>query len=84
MEATWRRPGAVLEPSWALPGRLLGSLGALLEPLGAVLGLVGRLLGPSWSHLGRLKTQLAEMPKNTTSPTQNANFCRQDEAQMGP
>ena len=91
LQATWRRLGRDLGPSWGRPGlslgsswRLLGPLGALLEPLGAVLGPLGRLLGPSWSHLGLLKTRIAEMLKNATPPTRNAHFGRQDEAKMGP
>ena len=90
LDATWRRLGVDLGPSWGRLGpslgsswRLLGPLGAILEPLGAVLGLLGRLLGPSCSHLGRLKTQIAEKPKNATPPTRNYHFGRQDEAKMG-
>ena len=90
LDATWRRLGVDLGPSWGRLGavlgsswRLLGPLGAILEPLGAVLGLLGRLLGPSCSHLGRLKTQIAEKPKNATPPTRNGHFGRQDEAKMG-
>ena len=85
-------------PSWGRPGALLGHLRALLGRVGAsgvvlgpswmpswsVLGPLGRLLGPSWSHLGLLKTRIAEMLKNATPPTRNAHFCRQDEAKMGP
>ena len=91
LQATWRRLGGDLGRSWGRPGpslgsswRLLGPLGALLEPHGAVLGPLGRLLGPSWSHLGLLKTRIAEMLKNATPPTRNAHFGRQDEAKMGP
>ena len=84
LEATWSRLVAVLGPSWGLPGLVLEPLGALLEPLGAVLGPLGRLLEPSWSHLGRLQMQIAEMRKSAPPPTQNANFCQQDEAKTGP
>ena len=43
--ASWDRLGAVLGQSW-------GPLGALLEPLGAILGRLGAVLEPSWGPFG--------------------------------
>ena len=61
--ASWKRLGAVLGPSWGRLGVLLGGLGTLLGPLVAVLGLLGALLEPSWVHLERLETQKDEVAK---------------------
>ena len=50
--------GALLAPPWAF----LGYLGALLGPLGALLGSswgrLGAILGPSWAQLGAILSQL--------------------------
>ena len=51
-DGSWRRPGAVLEASWAPLGPSCGRLGAVLEPSWAVLGPSWAVLGPSWAVLG--------------------------------